>query len=130
MAREIDKLENNEILTKQSISTQSETHLEDDPGEGTAAVIRVFEFAANPEAFKQHTPTKQELFNYHYKGIEIMLWKDGLKYCSEIQPRLMFSKDGSAYRFVIACLPSIGNTLIETPNTLSQLLHETTGHTD
>ena len=60
------------------LQTESDVHLEDDEGYGNATIIRCFTFGANPEAFAQHKPTKQELFNSHLKGIEVMLWKDGL----------------------------------------------------
>src|ERR1700722_8320586 len=76
----------------QDLASKSTTHLEDDEGFGGAAIIRVFEFAANPEAFKQHPPTKQELFNSHYKWIEVMLWKDGLKVYAEVPPKLTINK--------------------------------------
>lgn len=111
------------VWNPNSISTESETHLEDDEGFGEAAVIRVFEFAANPEAFKQHKPTKQELFNSHYKGIEIMLWKDGLKVMPEVEPKLTINKKKTKYRIIVGATPMRGHILREQPKTLSQIAH-------
>lgn len=105
------------------IETASETHLEDDTGHGEAAIIRCFEFAANPEAFKQHKPTKQELFNHHSKGIEIMLWKDGMKVMPEIAPRIILNKRNTKYRIFVGARPMKGHLLREAPKTLSQIAH-------
>ena len=107
----------------EEISTQSETKLSDDKGSGQAVVLRFFDFGANAEAFKIHKPSAQELLNSHLKGIEAMLWRDGLKVYPDVQPRFMISKDKKNYRFIIACLPSKGN-VIQT-NTLTELLTKT-----
>lgn len=104
----------------EEVSAQSETKLESDTGTGKPIVIRFFDFGANPLVFKQHQPTAQELFDSHRKGIESLLWRDGLKPIEGIEPRLMFSKDKSSYRFVITCVTS--QALVDTPKTLSQLL--------
>lgn len=103
------------------IDTQSQTHLEDDKGTGDAAIIRMFEFAANPEAFKQHTPTRQELFNYHHKQIEITLWGDGMKVIPEVPPRLTINKAKTKYRIFVGAKPMKGNLLPYQPQTLSQI---------
>ncbi len=105
------------------VETTSETHLEDDKGYGEAAIIRMFEFAANPEAFKQHTPTKQELFNYHHKQIEITLWGDGMKVIPEVTPRVTISKNKKKYRIFVGAKPMKGHILQEQPKTLSQIAH-------
>lgn len=104
----------------EEVTAQSETKLESDTGTGQAVVIRFFEFGANPEVFKQHKPTAQELFNSHRKGIEALLWRDGLRPFDGVEPRLMFSKNGKNYRFIITCIPS--TVLVDKPKTLSQLL--------
>ena len=106
------------------IETESETHLEDDVGYGDAAIIRMFEFAANPVAFKQHTPTKQELFNYHYKQIELALWADGMKVLPEVNPKVTISKNKKKYRIFIGAVPMKGHILQERPQTLSQIAHK------
>lgn len=105
----------------QTLSTESETHLEDDEGTGDAAIIRMFEFKVNPEAFKQFTPTEQELFNTHYKGIESLLWRDGMKVMPEVEPRLTFSKNKKMYRIFIGAKPMKGHLLTEKPKTLSEI---------
>ena len=51
-----------------------------------------------------------------------MLWTDGLTPCEAIEPRILFAKDKSHYRFVVSCIPSSGNTIIETTKTLSDIL--------
>lgn len=106
-----------------SVETQSDTKLEHDEGKGIPVIIRTFEFGTNPEAFKQHTPTKQELFDAHRKGLEMHLWRDGMIYFDEVQPQIIFSKDGTKYQIVIAALPARGQALLETPQTLSQIAH-------
>lgn len=106
----------------EEIGVQSDTKIEEDKGTGREIILRFFDFAANPEVFKQHKPTPQELFDTHKKGMASMLWTDGLTPYEVIEPRLLFSKDKSQYRFVISCIPSTGNTLIDKTHTLSQLL--------
>jgi len=105
------------------IQAESKTHLEDDTGHGGAAIIRMFEFAANPEVWKQHKPTKQELFNSHHKGIEIMLWKDGLTPMSEVDPKIQISKKSGKYRIFVGARPMKGHLLTERPKTLSEIAH-------
>lgn len=107
----------------EEVQAESKTKIESDKGTGQAVILRFFEFGANFEAFKQHKPTAQELFNSHIKGIESLLWTDGLKIYHEVEPRLMFSKDKTKYRFIIPCIPSNGNVLVDETRTLSQLLH-------
>lgn len=109
---------------------ESETKLNADKGIGQAVVLRTFTFAANKESFQRHLPTAQELFNSHSKGIDTMLWKDGLKHFMEVEPRLIFSKDKSHYRFIVACIPALGNTLIDTPHTLTELLNDSRSNTN
>lgn len=106
----------------EEVQAQSQTKLEMDTGSGPAVVLRFFDFATNLETFKQHKPTAQELFDCHRKGIEVLLWKDGLKPFAEVSPRLMFSKDRSYYRFIVTCIPNNGNILFDRPKTLSELL--------
>lgn len=105
-----------------TIEAKSEkAHLEDDIGQGAALIIRQFTFGINPEAFKDHQPSKQELFNFHWKGIEMMLWKDGLMAFDGVPPRLVFNKEKSNYQIFVASRPARGNVLLETPQTLSQI---------
>lgn len=106
----------------EEVTAQSDTKIEQDTGTGEAVILRIFDFAANPETFKQHKPTGQELFNSHMRGIESLLWSDGLKPCDWIEPRLAFSKDKTHYRFFISCIPRNGEVLLDKTHTLSELL--------
>lgn len=117
----MDKFSNENWDDVSKLEAQSKTHLEDDTGVGEAAIIRCFEFAANPEVFKQHKPTKQELFNYHSKGIEIMLWKDGMKVMPEVNPKVLLNKKGTKYQIFVGAQPMKGHLLQEKTRTLSQL---------
>ena len=103
----------------QSIEVESDTKLEHDEGVGSAAIIRCFEFGVNPQAFKEHTPTRQDLFNAHYKGIEVMLWRDGLKVIPEVNPRIVIEKD--KYKIFVGAMPMKGHMLKERPQTLAQI---------
>lgn len=114
-------VDNKETWHTNEISTESDVHLEDDLGKGDAAIIRMFEFAANPEAFRMQIPTKQELFNHHLKQIEIMLWGDGLKVMDDVDPKVTVNKAKDKYRIFIGAKPQKGHILREQPRTLSQL---------
>lgn len=107
----------------ESVETQSKTRLEDDKGYGNAAIIRCFEFAANKEAFEANPPSKQDLFNAHHKGIEIALWKDGLKVMPQVEPRLVLDTKTMRYQIFVGAVPMKGHTLQETPRTLTELAH-------
>ncbi len=105
------------------LNTESKTHLEDDSGTGAAAIIRIFTFAANPEVFKVHKPTKQELFNYHSKFIEMMLWKDGMKVVPEVAPKILINRKKTKYRIMVGAMPQKGHILREQPQTLTEIAH-------
>lgn len=109
----------------EEISVQSDTKLEEDKGTGQAIILRVFDFAANPEVFKQHKPTAQELFASHLQGMRSLLWRDGLAPYEKVEPRLIFSKDKSSYRFIIPCIATVGSVVIDKPQTLSQIVNDT-----
>ncbi len=106
-----------------TVETQSKTKLEDDVGYGNAAIIRCFIFGINPQAFKEHKPTDQELFNHHYKGIEVALWRDGMVPLPEVNPRLSYDTKRMQYRIFVGAKPMKGHLLRETPQTLSQIAH-------
>lgn len=101
------------------IEVESDTNLEDDTGHGRAIVIRSFEFGINPKAFQEAQPTRQELFNSHLKGIEVMLWRDGMKIFSDVEPKLKI--DQNKYTIIVAAIPNKGTILKEVPQTLSQI---------
>ncbi len=106
-----------------NVAVESKTNLEQDEGYGQATVIRCFEFGINPEAFQQHMPTEQELFNYHHKGIEVMLWRDGLAIIPEINPRLAINKAKGTYSIFVTAKPARGHMLNERPQTLKDIAH-------
>lgn len=107
----------------QTVEAQSKTKLEDDEGHGNAAIIRCFTFGVNPVAFQQHPPTKQELFNSHYKGIEIALWRDGMKVIPEVNPRIVVDQKKMNYKIFVGAQPMKGHILKERPKTLSEIAH-------
>lgn len=104
-----------------SIEAESKTRLQDDVGVGDPAIIRRFTFGANPEAFKQHKPTTQELFNYHHKGIDMALFKDGMRVVPEINPRVVFDAPKGQYHIFVTAKPMSGFILHEKPQTLSEI---------
>lgn len=106
-----------------SLEVQSDTKLEDDQGGGGSAIVRMFEFGINPLAFQQYQPTKQELFNSHYKGIEVALWKDGMKVIPDVNPRIILDQKAGKYQIFVGAMPMRGQTLYQEPKTLSQLVH-------
>lgn len=105
----------------EELGAVSDTKLEFDTGTGQAIILRFFDFGVNFEAFKQHRPTAQELFDSHRRGIESFLWRDGLKPYEAIEPRLMFSKNRKNYRFIISCIPRLGETLLDKTKTLGEI---------
>ncbi len=104
----------------EELQAYSTTKITDDVGKGQPVILRTFKFAANPEAFRMHKPTAQELFESHKRGIEALLWRDGLTHFREVEPRIVFTKDQKTYTFIIACIPT--QALIDNPKTLSELL--------
>lgn len=107
----------------EEIGAESTTKIEQDKGTGAPIILRFFDFGADPSVFKKHKPTAQELFNSHIKGMESLLWGDGLAPYYQVEPRLMFSKSGGHYRFILACVPK--EALVDDTRTLSQLLTNT-----
>lgn len=106
-----------------NVEASSETKLEHDEGHGDAAVIRRFTFGINPESFQKHTPTKQELFNAHYKGIEVALWRDGMKVMPEVEPRVAMEAEKGQYHIYVGAKPMKGHMLMQKPQTLSEIAH-------
>lgn len=106
-----------------SIAVESDTKIESDKGQGEAVVVRCFAFKANPEVFKVNPPTTQDLFNAHYKGIEIALWKDGLKAVTDVGPRIVFDDVKMVYQIFVTARPKKGYAIIEQTKTLTELAH-------
>lgn len=106
-----------------SMEAESTTKLEDDTGSGAAIVIRQFKFKANPEIFAHSSPTKQELFNSHLKGIELMLWRDGLSIWPDTEPQVKINAEAGTYEIFVGAKPMKGHILHEQTKTLSEIAH-------
>lgn len=103
-------------------TVNSTTHLEDDKGTGSQVVIRSFTFSVNPQTFKYHTPTKQELFNHHSKQIEVLLWQDDLVAMPDIAPGLKFNKKKTQYTITIGSQARRGRIFHDKAKTLSEVI--------
>lgn len=75
-----------------------------DPGTGQTLTIRVFEFGVNP-AWKGTVPSKQAVFNMHWKQLKTILWGDGLVAIQEkeFEPKIEFR--GDRYYIFLTCQP-------------------------
>ena len=95
-----------------------------DPNMGEAKVIRNFLFKFNPEFLHKNPKlkgiNKQELFNGHWKYLQIELWKDGLVEDESITPKITFKQE--YYIIQITCRPKFGVSVIETPKSLNDYL--------
>lgn len=111
-----------------TLAAESDTKLDADTGEGKAVKLFFFDYTANPETFKLQKPTSQELFNIHLKQIEIQLWQRGWQIFPDVNPRLMFAKDKSHYRIVVAATQNRGTLLREQPQTLTEITHGRTNN--
>lgn len=92
-----------------------------DPGTGKPYLLRIFEFAKNPE-FKGKI-TKQDLFNMHWRQIRNVLWGDGLVATELVNPRVEFTKDNK-YRIFILAEPRLRTVLTEKPMRLNDALNK------
>jgi len=119
----IDRVAKDYNYEVQSIEAQSNIHLEDDEGHGGAAIVRMFEFGINPIAWKEMQPTKQDIFNSHYKGIEVALWKDGMKVMPDVNPKIVIDEKKLTYKIFVGAQPMKGHILNAKPRTLSELVH-------
>lgn len=107
-----------------SVEVNSDTKIESDEGHGAPAIIRRFTFGMNVANIKEVKPTKQDLFNSHLKGIELALWKDGLKPFDKVQPRISIDEKGMKYHIFVTAIPQRGHLLRQKPQTLSEIIHE------
>ncbi len=109
----------------QELGASSETHLEDDQGEGDPMILRQFIFGINPIAFAEAKPAKQDLFNHHLKGIELSLWKDGLQLWDGVEPRIHIDSKKMQYTIYVTAIPSRGNmfSALHAPKKLTEILH-------
>lgn len=127
-------VKNEEQWEAKTLEVESETTLEQDSGTGEQITLRFFTFGANAEVFKRHKPTTQDLFNHHWRQIQVELWKDEWKPFEEVQPRFLWSTNGkdfepyspagkqyTHYQIVIAATPARMGILNEKTHTLSEL---------
>lgn len=117
---------NGSVHELSSIETQSKITLEQDKGEGDMIFIRCFTFAFNPEVMKQMQTEgrilqKQDLFNAHHKGIELALWKDGLKADIDLPIRVVVNDKN--YQIFVSARPRKGWAVDQKPLTLSEIAH-------
>lgn len=109
-----------------TVEVQSKTNLQQDKGEGNYVIVRKFTFAMNALAFNEVKPTKQELFNYHLKGIETMLWRDGWKIFDKVQPQIKFDVPKMQYDIYVGAIPMAKyNTINAQARTLSEIANGT-----
>ena len=96
-----------------------------DEGKGKPYIIRQFEFSFNPEFRlklrdkKVAMPTKQELFNYHWRQLEAVLWGDGLVPCKEVEPRMVIGR--KKYKIILLCEPRFKVLVADRPKTLQEI---------
>jgi hypothetical protein len=95
-----------------------------DPSIGEPRIIRTFMYALNPDFLKKNKGVKgidrQELFNNHWKQIQLELWKDGLVADEAHDPKLTFKKK---YYFIqITCKAKLGVVVADTPRNLQDYL--------
>lgn len=107
----------------ESVAVESQTKLEDDVGRGNPVVMRSFTFKINKTAFLSNKPSKQELFDTHARGIEMILWRDGLTFEKRWEPRILFNKKATHYTIFVVATPARGQTLVDQTRTLSELAH-------
>ncbi len=124
----IDKQPEGEY-TGQTIEVHSDTKLEDDKGTGDAYILRTYEFGTNPE-FLMKMPDAQTIFDSHMRGISGMLWSDGMTPVTDLEPKIIFSKDRRKYLIMVWAKPSIGQTILETTKTLSEYARESHSRND
>lgn len=108
----------------QTIEVQSDTKLEADQGEGDPYILRTFNFALDPVLMKERKPNPQELFNAFSRGIEAMLWGDGLTVVSELEPRLIFTKKKTHVLIMVWAKPRMGQSILENPKTLTEIISD------
>ena len=96
-----------------------------DPGVGQPTIIRTFIFKANPEFLKKNKGLrgidKQELFNNHWRLLQIELWKDGLMAVEEVSPKITFRKNH--YFIQITCKARFGVIVVDSPQKLQDYLN-------
>jgi len=105
-------------------SMQAESTPLVDPGVGNPTIVRTFMFAANPEFLKKNKGlrgiSKQELFNNHWKLLELELWKDGLIPDESVSPKIIFKR--KHYLIQIVCKARLGVFVVDNPRNLQDYM--------
>lgn len=97
--------ESNDFKDWEASEMETEDVVMFDEGKGDKFVLRHFEYALAPD-IDASTLDKQQLFNHHWKEIEMTLWEDGFVVIKEIDPRIVLQAD--KYRIFITCRPRVG----------------------
>lgn len=105
----------------ESNQIETDEHPLVDSGTGNKIILRCFEYRANPEAFKLHRPSKQELFSAHARSIEMFLWKDGLLPLPHIKPKIIISKNRQKYRIFVGAQAKNNEVIADRPKTLQEI---------
>ncbi len=92
-----------------------------DPASGKPAIIRMFDFRMD-KSIRRFEATKQQVFSAHSKQILTLLWADGLRPIEGVNPRVSIDTRKRTYKIVVAAEPRLHQTVIETPNSLNDVL--------
>lgn len=92
-----------------------------DEGKGDKFILRHFEYALSPDINADELD-KQQLFNHHWKEIEMTLWEDGFTVVKEIDPRIVIQPD--RYRIFVTCRPRVGLGVMTAVNEEATTLQE------
>ncbi len=112
----------------QTIEVRSDTKLEEDLGTGEVAILRTFKFTANPEIFNKGNPSPQEIFESHRRGIEGLLWQDGMTPDKTLESKFILLDDRSAYFIQIWARPQMGQVTLDKTRTLSEIIKNDPRH--
>ena len=107
----------------QDLAVKADTPLIDS-ATGKKLIVRLFDFQWNKGIKRQDIErakmNKQELFNNYANYIKSFLWKDGLIYREDHDPKLIFTKTG--YRIAVLCEARLGLNIFEKGQTLQDIL--------
>lgn len=107
----------------QTIEVRSDTHLEDDRGVGDPIYLKGFLFALNPEEFNKREYSAQEVFDMFSRGIESMLWTDGLSVDKDLAPTVTYKNQRTHVLITVWAKPR--HAILDKTKTLSEIARET-----
>lgn len=96
-----------------------------DNGSGRPIILRSFQFGLPTGIPNDSIPSSQEIIKFHWKKLEVFLWKDGLEMIEE--PRVVFdTKNKLKFTIFTTCQAKKGTVFSykDTPN----LLQNATGN--